>query len=231
MRPTKICPACGELKKMTAHHIFPRRHFGRGPRNNFIFLLCWECHSELEILIPFELMPRRFYPFILNFFLQEKARGRTAWVTFLCCGWCGHHRHKPQSTLPPSCSRGRYGVDTLPEFRGTQSHRLYECETSSVSIRRETMTYEQIAVCGMLGLAFLAICWLCRSTSRWGGGYVGSRMLPRVHRWDHHRQEGTSMRWLIGFAVGFSTALVGLILLDDKHVWFWEEVIPSKKWR
>lgn len=71
MRPTKLCPGCGEVKKMTAHHIYPRRHFGRGPRNNFIFLLCWECHAELESYIPYRQMERAFYPAIMKRFIEE----------------------------------------------------------------------------------------------------------------------------------------------------------------
>jgi len=70
------CPGCLQERKMTRHHIYPRRHFGTR-RNTELFLLCRECHDELEHkFIPDELMPREFYPTIVQVFLHIKARNR-----------------------------------------------------------------------------------------------------------------------------------------------------------
>ena len=42
------CPHCQEYRKLTHHHILPKRHWkGKGPG----LKLCWECHCELENLI------------------------------------------------------------------------------------------------------------------------------------------------------------------------------------
>lgn len=46
-----VCPKCGVVKPLTRHHILPKRLFG-SQGNRDIFLLCRECHSELELLIP-----------------------------------------------------------------------------------------------------------------------------------------------------------------------------------
>ena len=50
MRPTKKCPKCGELRKMTGHHLMPIRHFGR-KGNRHILLLCRRCHNDLENIL------------------------------------------------------------------------------------------------------------------------------------------------------------------------------------
>jgi hypothetical protein len=73
MNPTKECPCCGEVKPMTKHHIFPVRHFGR-KNNTFIFMLCRECHSELERYIPFAQMPRAFYNAIMLVFKEHLCK-------------------------------------------------------------------------------------------------------------------------------------------------------------
>ena len=63
----KECPKCKIEKRMTRHHVFPRRHFGNSRE---IFLLCRDCHDKLEhYCIPHELMPREFYPAALKMFL------------------------------------------------------------------------------------------------------------------------------------------------------------------
>ena len=43
----EACPVCGKRKKLTRHHIFPRRWFGK-KNNNDIYLLCRDCHRKLE---------------------------------------------------------------------------------------------------------------------------------------------------------------------------------------
>jgi len=72
-RPTKACPKCRRWKKMTNHHVYPRRHFGK-VRNNLVFNLCQDCHSDLEMLIPAERIPREKYPEILLSFLADTTR-------------------------------------------------------------------------------------------------------------------------------------------------------------
>jgi len=68
----KDCPGCGEHCKMTRHHIYPRRHFGNGKKNSQVFLLCQQCHCELERLIPYEVMPLEFYQAVIRVFLLIK---------------------------------------------------------------------------------------------------------------------------------------------------------------
>lgn len=45
-KDNKRCPVCGKKKRLTTHHILPRRFFGREP---YIYRLCRECHDELEL--------------------------------------------------------------------------------------------------------------------------------------------------------------------------------------
>ena len=44
-----ICPKCMECRKLTRHHIFPRRFFGK---SNNILYICRKCHDEIETIIP-----------------------------------------------------------------------------------------------------------------------------------------------------------------------------------
>lgn len=74
MRPYITCPGCTEWKKSTAHHIRPRRWYGRGQKNNHIVLICWECHCDLESYIPYRQMPDEFYPYIVKRFFSELCR-------------------------------------------------------------------------------------------------------------------------------------------------------------
>lgn len=75
LRPTKECPCCGEVKKQSGHHIFPRRFYGRGHKNNHLFLLCEECHRELETYIPqYQKMPHAFYQAILDVFIEKLCK-------------------------------------------------------------------------------------------------------------------------------------------------------------
>ena len=66
----KQCPKCGEVTKMTKHHVFPRRNFGKGRQNSTYFWLCWECHQELEKMIPYKRQRRKFYTQIIQTFLK-----------------------------------------------------------------------------------------------------------------------------------------------------------------
>lgn len=64
------CPKCGEEKPMTRHHVYPKRFFGTRYSNS-LYLLCRECHNELEKYIPQqELMPKAFYLAIIEVFLK-----------------------------------------------------------------------------------------------------------------------------------------------------------------
>ena len=44
----KVCPKCGKLKKLTKHHILPKRYFDNETDTLYI---CRECHNLLEELI------------------------------------------------------------------------------------------------------------------------------------------------------------------------------------
>lgn len=65
-----VCPKCDKHKKVTRHHILPRRFFG-SPPNAPILLICRSCHTDLEQLIPEkELQSHQFYWSILFVFLK-----------------------------------------------------------------------------------------------------------------------------------------------------------------
>ena len=68
--PTWIfCPKCKKFKVATQHHILPKRFFGP---NGKTFLLCRECHDDLEKLIPrYQKKKRGWYAWILDFFLNN----------------------------------------------------------------------------------------------------------------------------------------------------------------
>ena len=65
----KECPKCKVVTKMTRHHIFPQRHFGKDNTMGTV-LFCQSCHANLEKLIPFEVMPLAFYKAVVKVFLQ-----------------------------------------------------------------------------------------------------------------------------------------------------------------
>jgi 5-methylcytosine-specific restriction endonuclease McrA len=69
-----LCPKCGETKRLTRHHIFPKRHFGAG--HKFLFLLCRECHNELELDIPQTkvLTKIEYYQIIIRFLNRGKIK-------------------------------------------------------------------------------------------------------------------------------------------------------------
>jgi len=45
----QICPACGNNRRLTNHHVYPKRFF---PNQFLMIKLCNQCHRELEELIP-----------------------------------------------------------------------------------------------------------------------------------------------------------------------------------
>lgn len=52
------CLKCHTSKRLTRHHILPKRHYkGAGP----VMTLCRYCHDRIELLIPFEKMDKEFY--------------------------------------------------------------------------------------------------------------------------------------------------------------------------
>jgi len=67
------CKTSEAQKEITKHHIFPKRFFGNGKRNNHHIRLCRSCHDELERLIPFaEEKPRSFFLRVLWSWINEK---------------------------------------------------------------------------------------------------------------------------------------------------------------
>lgn len=65
-----VCPKCNEIKQLTKHHIYPKRHFGKGRKNNKTIRICRSCHDDIERLIPFDEQPIAFYPHIVSVFLS-----------------------------------------------------------------------------------------------------------------------------------------------------------------
>lgn len=78
----KTCPKCGKYRRMSQHHIFPRRwlkHDSTLP--NEIYELCRKCHDRLEDIIDdaeFGTMPFRsrksntFYIEVVEKFVGQK---------------------------------------------------------------------------------------------------------------------------------------------------------------
>ena len=71
------CPKCGLVKRLTKHHIYPQRFFGKeGPTK----LLCRDCHDELELIIPdlIKLSKRRYweiyYDFLMGVYDEEHKK-------------------------------------------------------------------------------------------------------------------------------------------------------------
>lgn len=67
----KICPKCDKFRKMSRHHVFPVRFYGR-KHNKRTIDLCRLCHNKLEALIPFHEMPKKFYIRVVEEFLGGK---------------------------------------------------------------------------------------------------------------------------------------------------------------
>lgn len=72
------CPACGEVKDLTRHHLLPVRHHGRGNHNEHIVLFCQECHSDLEKTIPkHPVLPAWRYIALVALFIKRREKNAT----------------------------------------------------------------------------------------------------------------------------------------------------------
>lgn len=60
-----FCPKCLQMKTLTSHHIYPKRHFKNSP----MFKLCRTCHDELELHIPYRKVAKHLYVQILAEFI------------------------------------------------------------------------------------------------------------------------------------------------------------------
>jgi len=65
------CPKCGKYRKLTIHHIYPQRWFGKRNIKGSI-LICRECHNAIELLIPYTKQIESFYTSVVNQFLGGK---------------------------------------------------------------------------------------------------------------------------------------------------------------
>lgn len=67
-RPYRACPKCRVHCRLSAHHILPRRFWGK-KGNSEIFLLCRACHDELELRIDQHnrLPVAKYYRILLDF--------------------------------------------------------------------------------------------------------------------------------------------------------------------
>ena len=62
------CPKCKLKLRLTRHHVYPVRHYGRKD-NKEILYICRECHDDLEKNIPFQKQAREFYTQVIDTFL------------------------------------------------------------------------------------------------------------------------------------------------------------------
>jgi len=46
-----LCARCLIVKRLTKHHIFPKRFFGSNPGSPILHL-CRDCHNDIEVHIP-----------------------------------------------------------------------------------------------------------------------------------------------------------------------------------
>jgi len=44
----RVCPKCFEVRKLTEHHILPRRFY---KFNKHVIYLCRKCHDNIEVII------------------------------------------------------------------------------------------------------------------------------------------------------------------------------------
>lgn len=48
-----ICPKCFRIGvKLTDHHVFPNRWARRQDNGDTKLYLCWECHTEIDRMLP-----------------------------------------------------------------------------------------------------------------------------------------------------------------------------------
>ena len=66
------CPKCHQHIKLTRHHVYPKRHFSHFGHANEILWICWDCHAELEKLIPFRICQLWFYKEVVRQFLGTR---------------------------------------------------------------------------------------------------------------------------------------------------------------
>ena len=50
-RPTKSCPKCRTVQRLTVHHCLPKRWYGRKNNSKYLLYLCRGCHDILEDII------------------------------------------------------------------------------------------------------------------------------------------------------------------------------------
>ncbi len=65
----KICPVCNKNKKLTRHHILPKRFFGKKKYRKEILMVCRKCHDRIEMNIPrgpLRIQSDKFYYRVLN---------------------------------------------------------------------------------------------------------------------------------------------------------------------
>lgn len=73
------CEKCRTRRRLTRHHVLPRRFFG-SPDDAPICVLCRPCHDELERLIPLtEMQPIPFYWITLFRFLRSRSVRVVQW--------------------------------------------------------------------------------------------------------------------------------------------------------
>lgn len=46
-----LCPKCGEVRKRSGHHMFPRKFF---PNSTTLLYLCKPCHRQLHNILPMD---------------------------------------------------------------------------------------------------------------------------------------------------------------------------------
>jgi len=63
-----ICPKCLVNKKLTKHHIYPKRYKKRG--NKDVKYLCRSCHDELEVDIMLQEIKSKSLPLDKKEYLQ-----------------------------------------------------------------------------------------------------------------------------------------------------------------
>ena len=69
-RPIGVCPKCCEIKRLTKHHVFPKRYYRRNQKPVCMWL-CRTCHDQLELMIPLERMGKGFYLTVVKRFMQN----------------------------------------------------------------------------------------------------------------------------------------------------------------
>jgi len=75
MTKTEVCLFCDrKQKRLTLHHILPRRFYGENP---FTVPICRDCHNFIETLIPREkVLPTIEYFYIVWAFYRYKDEAR-----------------------------------------------------------------------------------------------------------------------------------------------------------